>query len=130
LGQEPARLLGEVEQDRSRLKDGDRLAVRSFVVYYDGHLVVGTYLEELFVELLSGRYVDGHQGVEKVRFFQEDGYFLAVGRWPVVKIYRLRHSVSLLMVRSVPQGIVPSLSCLRARDHHSMFMWVSRRNEK
>jgi hypothetical protein len=27
-------------------------------------------------------------------------------------------------VRRVPQAIVPSLTCLQARDHPSMFMWI------
>ena len=86
VGHEPPRLLRQIEQDRARFEDRDRLAVRPVVVRQRRDLVVRADREELGVELLSFFQVHPVLVVGKPGLFQHDVDLLAVGRCRGVEI--------------------------------------------
>src|SRR5687768_9567578 len=70
------RLRGQVDQDRARFEQGDRLAVRPLRIGDGRDLVVGAYLQEFRLELVAGPNIDRNGPVRQATLFQHDVDFV------------------------------------------------------
>ena len=91
IGQEFAGLGCKVEEDRTRLHQGQRFAAGSVGIDNRGYAVVGADLQELGLELMSGTDVHTMDAVRKPGLLEHDVDLVAVGRGPAVE---LDHRVS------------------------------------
>src|SRR4029453_9012064 len=92
LWQELAGLLAEIEQDRARFEDADRLSARGAGIDERGDLLVRTDLEEVGRHLLALADVHRDYLVGQPHFLQRDRDLAAVRRVPGVQFDC--HSVS------------------------------------
>ena len=75
-------LAGQVEQDRARFEERDRLAVGAVGIDDGRYLVVGAYGEEFGRELLARADVDRVHAVRQAALLEHDVDLVAVGRGP------------------------------------------------
>jgi len=80
--QQATGLAGEVEQDRARFEQRDRLAVRPVGIDDRGDLVVRADREEVVLELCAGADVDRNRAVLQRALLQHDVDLVSVGRGP------------------------------------------------
>ncbi|KAG1252316.1 hypothetical protein G6F68_011843 [Rhizopus microsporus] len=86
-GQELAGLLGQVQQDRTRLEHALRGTAIGWGLVDDGrHLVVGRDRKEFRLELVARADVDRVDAVLQAGFLQQQGHFVAVRGGPVIQV--------------------------------------------
>jgi len=85
---------GQILQDRPAFKNRNWFAVWTIRIHNRWHTVVWRDLQEIRFELLTCADIDQIDLVRQLHLFKCDGDFPAVGRGPVVKLYRVRHSLS------------------------------------
>ena len=87
LAEELAGLFREVEQDRARLENRDRLAaVGRRVIDDGGNAVVRRYRQKVRLELFAFADVDWDNIVLQSGLFEKNRYLVTVRRGPVIEI--------------------------------------------
>src|SRR5271166_4534186 len=99
-----AGLLAEINQDRSRFEDADRLAARPPRIDDRGNLAIGTDLDESGGELLAFGDVDRLYGVRQAHLFEGYTDLAAVRRIPGVKFDAHRDRPLLPQLFASPAG--------------------------
>src|SRR5439155_9047082 len=85
-GDEPSGFFREVDDDRSRLREGQRLAARTLRVDDDGNRARWVDLQELWRLLLTFREIDPVDPIRLRTFFEQDCGALAVRRGKSVEV--------------------------------------------
>ena len=105
MGDEPAGLVGEVDQDRARFEHRQRRsAIGRRLIDDAGDAVVGRDLQECRSELLALADVHRMDRIRQSRFLEEDGDLVAVGRRPVIEIDHKLVAFKLMRGQSVASG--------------------------
>src|SRR6266851_5095114 len=104
LRPELAGLLAEIDQDRARLEDADRLAARALAVDDRRDLAVRADLDEVGLELVALADIDRVDRIGQRHFFERDADLAAVRRTPGVQ-YNGHLPNLLLFVRNWPAAL-------------------------
>jgi hypothetical protein len=78
--------------------------------------MIGIELQELVLELIATPDIERDDVIGKAALFEQDGDFLAVGRWPVIEINHWAR----------PSLLAPEYGGTRSRSHPAAFAKESR----